>query len=88
MRNCNFRSMLSSETMDTTSEYTQDNANSIAVGGDEPSILTVTSAPGVLPGQGDPKLGGMGTTLAYLRVTGPWTTGTSLHWITSSMERP
>ncbi|ESU43098.1 Hypothetical protein GSB_150398, partial [Giardia duodenalis] len=60
LRNCNFRSMLSSETMDTTSEYTQDNANSIAVGGDEPSILTVTSAPGVLPGQGDPKLGGMG----------------------------
>lgn len=60
LRNCNFMSMLSSETMDTTSEYTQDNTSTMIAGGDEPSILTATSAPGALPLQGDSKHGGMG----------------------------
>lgn len=55
LRNCNFMSMFSSETIDTSSEYTHDNANSIVTGGDEPSILTTTSAPGLLPLQGDLK---------------------------------
>lgn len=32
LRNCNFMSMFSSETMDTTSEYTQDTTNSLPTG--------------------------------------------------------
>ncbi|ESU39363.1 Hypothetical protein DHA2_10976 [Giardia duodenalis] len=63
LRNCNFMSMFSSETMDTTSEYTQDTTNSLPTGGDYSSALAATTAPGVVPVEGDPndpKLGAMG----------------------------